>query len=154
MNFRKLSAIATVFGLAALMSACDAESPVDSLNKRESFAFLHNETSHKVTVSYERFDSLQTFVVGANETLEISDIHRWNLTQSPEDVGKVTFTFDNDSSYIQTCELVNASSTEHHDRYTFAPEENNILDLDLMNEGGWTVTHKKGNKVHYDYYIK
>ncbi|MCQ2092637.1 MAG: hypothetical protein MJY85_08150 [Fibrobacter sp.] len=156
-NTKFLAIIALIF--TVLFTACNSESPVGSLNKLESSAYLHNESGKKVTLSYHKYDKLEKeWTLEAGESQEIPDTDRWSMTNIP-DGGKVVFTFEDGTSYEHICEPGDGSSINHYEEYIFTPKENNILDLDdiAANEnerGSWKRTALKGNKVRYDYYIK
>lgn len=159
MSYIKKSLLAFALCVAAIFTACSSEDITGGLNKLESFSYLHNESGKKVTLTYYKNNAEQAkWTLNASDSLEIFDTDRWSMTNIP-DGGKVVFEFEDGTEYEHTCELGDGSSTDYHKEYIFSPKENNILDYNALaatdeDQGSWTRTTMKGNKVRYDYYIK
>lgn len=149
------TALSLAFIAAATLLFVSCSNPTEALNKREYFSFLKNTTDQKVTITYTRFGSDKEFMVEANSTLEIPDTERWDLTNNPEDMGTVTFTFEDGTVVVHRCTLKDGSQTDHYKRYSFEPEENNIMDQNLDDTGSWEKTSAgENNKYNMTYYIK
>lgn len=148
--------IIAAFGLALCLSSCEDDWS-GMFNKVSYTAFLHNETSQNVTLTYRygygcEQDSVRTFYVPAGQELEISDGDCWSFTRHafPED--SAVFQFEDGFRMVQSYRY------EYHDDGTadlrFAPELNNIFSGDVEAHPGWTLTKLKGNKMRHDFYIR
>lgn len=153
-HFVKAGLLAAL-AIFAVTLCVSCSNPIEAFNKLEINTFLKNTTDQKVIITFTHYGTDYEYVVEAKSSLEIPDNIQYGLRQDPDGVGTVTFTFEDGTVVVHRCTLKDGSQTDHYKRYSFEPEENNIMDQDLDDTGSWEKTSAgENNKYNMTYYIK
>lgn len=147
MSFFRLSIIAL---LACCLTSCK-EIVNQVLDQYEGHSFVSNQTQLDVVITYQVKDQPYSIEVKAGQQVEIPDNQRLGLTEHPELIDAVTFTFSDGTSYEHRSQSTIDSKGYYH--FTFIPQKNNILCGEEYDACSWVMKRIGGRTNSYTYTI-
>ncbi len=136
--------------LACCLTSCK-EIVNQVLDQYEGHSFVSNTTELDVVITYQLNDQPYVIEVKAGKQVEIPDDQRVSLTEHPDRVPAVTFTFSDGTTYVHQCE--STITTNGYCLYTFKPQRNNILCGEEHDGCAWVMKRIGGRTNSYTYTV-
>lgn len=148
---KKLLIIAATCITMLSLSSCDWMYMFDKLSYE---SYITNATDSDVTITYSNaYQGTSPVFVKAGDTVEVSDVLRWDLHVKTASKDTVYFEFANGESYTHIYERV----LDGTDQIKYYPEENNIFKVDLLDCAGpysWVETSIRPKRIRSEYTVR